>query len=394
MHKSIESDLTFLYAKQMPNTRHQGETMFIPPLILLILCIIPLHTAETCSTPTARGIIEQQLQKMLPIAHTYFTTGQLQQFDAQVGEGGCHLRALKLYQLYKSFSESPIEQITMLNPEDQRFLTLSHILTMSKRQERHGLTIIKETIDEKILKSAFSLSSKQADSFKRVSQRDLASLSIQFAQELPVDDPDIKAALSYERPDSPTFRRPCVGCFPSMSAVVHALHKKEIPCALRIVHTCKSCPKGEHMIHCLLTLDEESMYHCTAFHDETGWHGNPDIPKTDALILIDGKSFAPAPAAASDDAHCGTLKKYLDTITHLEDYTTMLTAAAAATHQFTGELIDEPFPYEALGIKALANEHERQQKLAHHAGYSEENPSVFVTIHISCCTLQELPPIG
>ncbi len=365
--------------------------MLIVTIFVLMSFIGSLYPADSCSTPTARGLIDQQLVKMLPATNTHFTAGHLQQFDAQVGEGGCHLRALKLYGLYKSFVESPIADISAFNPDEQQFLVLSHILTMSKHQEKAGLSIIKETIDEKILKSTFNLSSRQADSFKRVSQRDLATLSIQFAKQLPIDNPEIKTALSYERPDSPTFRRPTVGCFPSMCAIMDTIQKKEIPCALRIIHTCKCCVKGEHLLHCLLVADEDTQYHCIAYHDEQAWHGMAAMPQTHALVLIEGKSIAPASCANDDDTQCLELDTYLKKITHLESYTTMLKAAAAASNQFTGELIHEPFPYDHLGIKDLANQHERLRSIAHHHGFSEENPSVFVTQHMSCCTMQELP---
>lgn len=296
-------------------------------------------------------------------------SGQLDKFDALVGEASCQLRALKVALIYKKYLSSGISSLSI---EEKEFIRLAYMLTKPKCEikDEFGHSFY-DKFDLKKLSN--KLSGKTLSKLIYDSQRRLAELSVDSIQKLAQEDhdEDMVKALNYVLIDSEEsrFRRKHVGCYPSIKFMLDYIKHHQIP-MLVVVRPWQNSLTPYHKI--LYTSDGSKF---TSINFKS-------INEDDAIVVVEGYSNL------LDDNNLSEINKQFEEL----GIDNVLLGTFATHPQFVSKNREADLPYEQLGLNGIMRDKLKHTELAEKFGCSMNNKKLFLATHIFASTLKEQFP--
>jgi hypothetical protein len=287
--------------------------------------------------------------------------GNLEAFDALVGDTACQIRALYIAMLYDKLQAT---QAT-ITKEELNFATLSFMLTKAKHVEYSSTgTIETETVNYKYLDA--NLSKKVGCGLIKKAQTELSALSVLFLQHEADIDTGLQKALSTVLIDSDIFKRSIVACYPSVKLVLLCAALKGIPLIIKLTRPCSECSKKLHTI-CFFYRPKEGTFTSCA----------PDQNDLQRAALVCEGFCSSQETCKEFQDFCLKFKKY--------SIVDIILANAAVHPQYPGKDNKD----KTVEVAELQKELQVYRDFAQTNGCCKGNPALFCLDHILCKTVKQ-----
>lgn len=296
----------------------------------------------------------------------FLKNGQLDVFDAIVGETSCQIRAVKIAKISKIVA---IKGIQGISEKDLEYLLLSRALTKSKHVVRgSGGEIILQKLDPKAI--THEISTQKLRKLIVYAQRRLAQLSVEFLQETAflLNDNEAITATNYVLIDDELHhqRKNCAS-YAGMKVLLDFVIKEKIVLLLRIYDVANNLTDKP------IDLFYRAEHHSLKLIDESL------ISEAEPIIILEGCS--------SDKLY--NHSKLMSKIQKINIYDIIL-AFFAKHNQFVGKHRNEDLPYQALGLHNLSLRKKQHEILAELEGCSWKNKSLVCLTHIYASSIAQL----
>jgi hypothetical protein len=290
--------------------------------------------------------------------------GNLQAFDALVGDTACHIRALYIAMLYDKLQAAQVST-DRVTQDELDFATLSFMLTKTKEVNYSDLgSIIVEKTNYKLLDP--TLSKAKGDLLIKKAQTKLAELSVNFLQEQAklFNDTGLQQALSIVLIDDHIFKRKTIACYPSLKLIFLCMIAQERPLIIKLTRPCSECSSKRHVMGFFYKPIDGIFTFCTP---EQG-----DLNR--AALVIEG--FCELRQLCREFQHfCFKFQEY--------SIFDIILANAAAHPQFAGKNNQDET------VLNLQEELTFYTRFAQTHGCCNKNPALFCIDHISCKTVKQ-----
>lgn len=348
-----------------------------------------------------KGLIEYQfLLNILDAALFHFETGDLEKFDALVGENACQIRAVKIAMIYLKYPSELLDlrkQIEHLRNKltnlletrtlnqlmnsgvnlkaliethdldltlnsETMFIFLSFILTEMKEPQPQNISTLhqnEKSTPKKLKKYSPDISVNFASLLTSKVRRHLANASVQFVTEKAweIKDTHLIEMVSEEYvKESNTW--PCLPMFWTYKILLQSALKEGIPIILRAKFLKKS---GEHY-----KILEERTLIFKPCHTGQNYVLTQSIEKESAACVIQGVVLE------SDSARPFCIKQWEKNL--LKHSVVEIILAGAADHR--------QYPDDSIQMNFSDPEYKKYIDLAQNIGFSINNPTTFFINHV------------
>lgn len=325
-------------------------------LFLLIFCI-PACSMDNSGKQERLDIAcdEKLIAPFVDDGVACLKNGQLAKLDPLVGETACHIRAVRVADLYDRMQDGGA-----LTDRDKLLVGSMYMLTKARVIEEKG-DGYDELIDTKILKP---LSNQKAKNAVKNAQRFVAADSVNYIRDIAqqmsdVQRDDVVKALSVIRYTESPFCRPSLACFPSVLTLVERTRIANRPIVLRYGATSS------------LKITEQQLF----VPNKTGTYVPGEFsalsPKQSTLVIEGISAATPMEIKALNPAE-------------------LFLMGASLHGQFAGKINkDFDIPYKELNIEKLGSLKTSYAEKAKNCGVTGEKQSLFFIEHIFAGTLGE-----
>ncbi len=335
------------------------------------------------------GVIVNEKQSKLDIvlsnqllqeeALYHFTQGELEKFDALVGEQACQIRASMISDMYEKYAIHLKDNnlITRFTTQERETLLLSYFLT--KFQHKEAIAASKKTIHERFklqevvrldlpqVMTFFQVPKNQADLIIHATQVKLAELSLAYL--FMITDSKLHHAPHIEpllHQQHSICGRPAIGCYVSIVLAYYNALESNRPIVIKINRLCKEQNKSFTFF---FKPQDKHQYQPTTMEQDFMDH---------AALIIEGISVCSNPncqGCLEQETFLSTWNKALEKhgLFH------MLCANAAQHKQFVG---NEDISYDFSTTIDFGKKFTHDKEVAEQEGYSFNNPSTLLIKHI------------
>lgn len=319
-------------------------------------------------------------------AKKHLREGQLDQFDALVGDTACQIRAIMVAlihtKLISSNNDNPGD-IALISEKDFEILKELVLLTCSKKQEGVCPNLKERSCTQTLNKnSGIELTKSATDKLIKKCQKNTSKHSVEFLKEqlslIAPQDVELNNVLNFCKSDQ--FSRIQAPCYAAFKVIFKIIKANNIPIIVKITRIC-SC-KETHKIRLTYKIDNNRLISCDI----------DSLDSNQAALVFEG--YSEADNCTEPTENC-SLRDYINFFNSF-DIETVIFANVALHSQFTGVTQEElAIPFDQLNAQNIQKEIADNRSFAIEHGcvkgdnLLKRNCKLLLIYHVYCKTVKQ-----